>query len=79
MTQVKNVKPTHVLEKRNSYEALIDYPPNIYYLQNFTSIVDIIIYKNVKNLNFEKFEVQALNKTLVRYDRYIIYRLFIQK
>lgn len=79
MTQVKNIRPTHALEKGNPHQALFDKPPDINHLQVFGSTVYVFIHKEEQNLKSEKFEAQALKSTLVGYDGHTIYRVFIRE
>lgn len=49
----------------------------ISHLQVLVSTVYILIYEKEQNLKSEKFEIQVLKGTLVGYDGYAIYRIFI--
>lgn len=45
MTQIKNVRPIHVLEKDNPHQALIGQSPNVNDLQILRLTIYVFIYK----------------------------------
>lgn len=78
MTQMKNVKLTKTFEGKTPSKAHFKKLPNINYLQVLKSTVYIFIHKEKQILKSEKFETQALNGLLIRYNRHTIYEIFIQ-
>ncbi len=79
MTQVKNVRPTNVLEGGNPHQALHNSPPSINHLRVLGSMVYVFIHEKKRNLKSEKFEARALKSTLIGYDGHTIYRVFIRE
>lgn len=78
MTYVKNVRATSSLKDKNSYKVYFNKTLELSHLQVFESTVYVFINKEKRNLKLEKFEAQALKRTLIRYDGHTIYRVFIQ-
>ena len=76
--QIKNVRPISLLEDKNPYKVHFSKALDINHLQVLGSTVYVLIYKEERNLKSEKFKARALKGTLVKYDKYTIYRVFIQ-
>lgn len=76
-TQVKNVRLAKVIEKNSIHKTHFKKSSHINHLYVLKSIVYIFIFKKEQTLKLEKFEAQALKDTLIRYNKYIIYRIFI--
>lgn len=79
MIQVNNIRLIHILKRENFYQALLRIPLYINYLPILGLTVYIFIHKEKQNLKLEKFEVQVLKNILIKYNKYIIYKVFILK
>lgn len=73
MTYIMNIRPTSTLNGLSPYEKLYNTPPNPTYLWLLGSMIYILIPKKERDLKSEKFVLQAMKETLVRFDGHTIY------
>lgn len=76
MTHIKNLRPTQILEGSMSSAKMRDNNlPNFHYLCVLSSIVYVFFYKEEYILKSAKWDVRALKRKLVEFDRHTIYRV----
>lgn len=73
MTYIKNIRPITALKDLSLYQKLFNIPPDLTHLQVLGSTIYVLIHKEEQDLKSEKFVLQVMKNTLVRFDGHTIY------
>lgn len=76
---VKNRRPIKVLQSLSPHKSLTQDYLNIFHLRILGSSVYVFLHKEEQSLKLEKQVLRALKRTLVGYNSYIIYQVYINK
>lgn len=80
ITYIKNFCPIKALENNNTlFNSQHNKDPDITHLQILSFIVYVFLHKEQQALKSEKKKPRALCRKLMGFDRYIIYRVYIEK